>query len=168
MNRKVSIIKVSSLLFALFTALAGCLPAPYFQKEEPIPQNAWTYNYKPTFTFDITDTAVIYQTFLLIRHTQAYPYSNLWMWVNIKMPGDSIMKKERVNIMLAETNGKWLGRGMGEIWEQRLPVRFADSSINFSKKGTYQISLEQDMRINPLPEVLHVGLRVEKTGLVAR
>jgi hypothetical protein len=50
---------------------------------------------------------------------------------------------------------------MGEIYEQRMPISLGDS-VNLSKPGTYTIEMEQNMRINPLPDVLHVGLRVEK------
>lgn len=71
------------------------------------------------------------------------------------------MRKSRINIALSEQTGKWLGRGMGEIFEQRMRVSLSDS-FNFSRKGTYKISLEQNMRINPLPEVLNVGFRLEK------
>ncbi len=148
----------------LVTSMVGCLPAPYYQKEEVIPQNAWAYSFRPTFTFDITDTTVSYQASFVIRHTQAYPYSNLWMWVYVKAPGDSIPKRERVNVILAEPSGKWLGRGMGEMYEQRLPLNISDS-IKFDRKGTYKVSLEQNMRINPLPEVLNVGIRIEKDVL---
>src|ERR1035437_7081734 len=148
--------------FYLCCVLTGCLPAPYYQKQEAIPQNAWNYNFKPTFNFEITDTTVSYQAWFLIRHTQAYPYSNLWIWVYVKTPGDSIIKKERINIPLAEATGKWLGRGMGEIYEQRMQLNLQDY-INFNKKGNYQVSLEQNMRINPLPEIMDVGLRIEKT-----
>ncbi len=84
------------------------------------------------------------------------------MWMYIKTPGDSIATKARINITLAEASGKWLGRGMGEIFEQRMPISLGDS-VNLSKAGTYEVVIEQNMRINPLPEVLHVGLRVEKT-----
>ncbi len=151
------------LFFVFCFLISGCLPAPYFQKEASIPQYAWAYNYKPAFTFDITDTTAIYQSYFLIRHTQSYPYCNIWMWVYVKTPGDSIPKKERVNITLAENSGKWLGRGMGEIYEQRMKVDFSDS-IRFHKAGTYTVSMEQNMRINPLPEVLNVGFRLEKKG----
>jgi gliding motility-associated lipoprotein GldH len=149
-------------LFFTFYFLSGCLPSPHFQKEEAVPQNAWTYSYKPTFKFDIKDTTVNYQAFFLIRHTQAYPYSNIWIWVYVKTPGDSIIKKERINVPLAEPTGKWLGRGMGEIYEQRMLLNLSDF-VAFSKKGTYEVSMEQNMRINPLPEILNVGLRIEKT-----
>lgn len=151
------------LPFALICLLAGCLPAPYFQREEPIPKNLWAYNFKPTFKFDITDTTVAYQPWFLIQHTQAYPYCNLWLWVYIKTPGDTVVKKQRMNITLAEASGKWLGRGMGEIWEQRMKMNLGDS-VRLNRKGTYEIAFEQNMRINPLPDVLHVGLKVEKVG----
>ena len=154
---------LSLLAFYFLIMAAGCLPAPYFQKEESIPQYAWTYNFKPSFTFTITDTTSLYQPWFLIRHTQAYPYSNIWMWVYVKSPGDSLPRKERVNITLAENSGKWLGRGMGEIYEQRMKIEFSDS-IRFRRSGTYTVSLEQNMRINPLPEVLNVGFRLEKKG----
>jgi gliding motility-associated lipoprotein GldH len=151
-------IAVAALLMLLY---AACLPAPHYQKNEAIPNNAWDYNLRPKFTFDITDSTAVYQPYFIIRHTQAYPYNNIWMWLYIKTPGDTVATKARINIVLAEPTGRWLGRGMGEIYEQRMPISLGDS-VNLSKPGTYTIEMEQNMRINPLPDVLHVGLRVEK------
>ncbi len=150
----------SLLTFALAFNLTGCRQSPYYQRVEVIPQNAWMYNFKPTFKIDITDTTAAYLPYFIIRHTQAYPYCNIWVILNIKSPGDTVIKKERINITLAESSGKWLGNGMGEIYEQRMPISLGDS-FRFSHPGTYQISMEQNMRINPLPEILNVGFRLE-------
>ncbi len=150
-------------LFILCCLVSGCLPSPYYQKQEAVPKNEWNSNFRPIFKFEITDTASRYQTSFIIQHSQAYPYSNLWMWLYIKSPGDSIIKKERVNVVLAEPGGKWLGRGFGTIYEERVVLALGDS-VKFNRKGTYEIALEQNMRVNPLPEVLHVGMRVEKFG----
>ncbi len=98
----------------------------------------------------------------MIRHTEAYPYSNIWLWVYTKKPGDSTFKKTRVEIPLADAAGKWLGRGMGEIWEQRMPITDEGDKSILRKKGVWEIKLEQNMRVNPLPEVLQVGVRIEK------
>jgi gliding motility-associated lipoprotein GldH len=161
------IISVVCPLIITASLFMGCMHAPFvFQKEEGIPQNAWAYNFKPTFTFDITDTTADYRPFFIIRHTQSYPYCNIWVLMYIQVPGDTVVKKERVNITMAEPSGKWLGRGMGEIYEQQLQLKLGDS-VRFNKKGTYKISFEQNMRVNPLPEVLNVGFRLEKTGLTA-
>lgn len=144
--------------------LGSCVSSPYFQREEAIPQNAWQYDFKPTFKFDISDTTALYNLYFLINHTEAYPFSNIWVWIYTKEPGDSTFKKSRIEIPLAESNGKWMGRGMGELWQQEMPITRNDDPMVFNKKGTYEIRFEQNMRVNPLPEVLHVGLRVEKIG----
>lgn len=155
-----------TVLIVLFCCLlaVGCMPSPYYQREEAIPQNAWNIQYKPDFKFDIADTTAHYNLFFIIRHTNAYAYSNIWMWIYVKQPGDKSFQKFRVNIPLAEASGKWLGRGMGEIYEQYMPIAFDGMDKFFKKPGTYEIRLEQNMRVNPLPEVLNVGLRIEKNN----
>lgn len=150
------------VFFLCCSLMVACLPAPHFQKQVAIPGNEWAYNFVPQFDFGISDTTAQYRPYFIIRHTQAYPYNNIWLWVSVKGPGDTIAKRVRINVTLAEASGKWLGRGMGEIYEQRMPLSLGDS-ISFSRYGGYQIKLEQNMRVNPLPEVLHVGMRVEKT-----
>ncbi|MBC7554068.1 MAG: gliding motility lipoprotein GldH [Taibaiella sp.] len=159
-------LRIAVLCLIICAALSGCLsyPAPYYQKQEPIPKNAWNYNFRPLFKFEITDSASRYQPYFIVQHTQAYPYNNLWMWIYIKTPGDSIIKKERVNITLAAPNGQWLGRGLGAIYEERVAVDLGDS-VRFNRNGLYEIALEQNMRVNPLPEVLHIGFRLEKAAL---
>lgn len=156
--------KRTILLFALIGTLAACMPSPFYQGQEGIPHNEWKYSFKPKFTFEIKDTTAQYRPYFIIRHTQAYPYNNIWMWLRIKTPGSTTVQKTRVNVVLSEPSGKWLGRGMGEIYEQRMPISFGDS-VKLDKAGTYTVELEQNMRIDPLPEVLHVGLRIEKTTL---
>ena len=152
----------SIIFFLLISSLFyGCLPSPYYQKQEAIPQNQWKYDFNPKFKFEITDSAAIYHTYFIIQHTQAYPYSNLWLWLKVTGPGDKIAKRERLNVMMADPSGKWKGRGIGAVYEERVFLNISDS-IKFDRKGTYEVSLEQNMRVNPLPEILHVGIRVEK------
>lgn len=148
------------LVLSLF--FYGCVSSPYYQKEYSIQGNGWDNNFSPSFKFDITDTSVPYKMQFLIRHTEAYPFGNIWLIANVKKPGDTVFEKTRVEIPLAEPTGKWLGRGMGEVWEQRMPLSLQSNDTLFTTPGTWEIQLEQNMRVNPLPEVLQVGLRVEK------
>lgn len=161
MNQKRNILCGWALICILLT---GCLPSPYYQKNTPVPRAQWTYNFQPTYQFEISDTTALYNLYFIIRHTEVYPYSNIWLNIYTKMPGDSTFQQARIEIPLAEPSGKWLGRGMGDIWEQRMPITRNDGPMIFNRKGMYQIKLEQAMRINPLPEVLNIGLRVEKAG----
>lgn len=143
--------------------LAACVPGSYYQKNVSVPETAWAYDYKPTFTFEITDTNAVYRPYFLIRHTQAYPYNNIWIWLYITAPGDTIAHKARVNIPLAEASGKWMGRGMGEIYEQHMPIAL-EGDMKINRAGTYKVQIEQNMRVDPLPEVLNVGWSVHKVA----
>jgi gliding motility-associated lipoprotein GldH len=152
------------LFCILLQLLSGCISSPYFQQTAPIPKYAWSYDYKPTFKFNIEDTNYLYQTYFIIRHTQGYPFSNIWLLVDVKFPEDVAVRHERVNIQMAEPSGKWLGRGIGEIYEQRLLLKLSDSLL-FRRKGTYEVAFRQNMRVNPLPEIMDIGIRVEKTNM---
>ena len=152
----------SLLITACFLLLASCRPSPQYQEHFNIPGSTWDAAYQPQFHFTIDDTAAAYQIFLLIRHTDAYPFSNIWLNMNSKAPGDTTWGKARVEVPLAAPSGQWLGRGAGELWEQRVPITSPSKPAFFPKKGEYTVRLMHDMRRNPLPEVLTIGLRLEK------
>ncbi|NIG52475.1 gliding motility lipoprotein GldH [Chitinophaga sp. Cy-1792] len=149
----------------LFLLAAACKPPKMdaYEKNLEIPGHDWAYDYKPSFEvkFEPEDTAWLYNIYVNVRHTAAYPYSNLWLLVGTQYPGDSIPQSQRVELPLAEASGKWLGSGIDDIYEHRVPIQ---RNAIFDKPGTYKISFEQNMRQNPLPNVMNVGLRIEKAG----
>jgi len=140
---------------------SGCRPSPQFQDHFAIPGGAWNHDYQPKFKFQIDDTAAAYQLSLLIRHTDAYPFSNIWINMDTQSPNDTTWGKMRIEIPLAAPSGQWLGRGAGEIYEQRVAITSLSKPAHFSKKGIYTIRLSHDMRRNPLPEILTIGLQLE-------
>lgn len=168
-------------------SVASCMPSPYYQQSYSVPGSAWGYNFAPGFRFELPDTSANYDTYFIIRHTKAYPYSNIWVKLNVKRPGDSTFNSVRLELPLTAPSGQFGGRHMGEIYEQRCQFTL-DQIIGISKqansildqklvvsvqgkpvmsqKGIYEIKIEQDMRENPLPEVLQVGLRIERRGIV--
>lgn len=149
--------------------VAGCTASPVYQRQEPIPQTQWQSAFKPVFYFDVSDTLATYNLYFLIRHTEAYPFSNIWLRFSIKGPHDSVAKVQQLEIPLAQDNGRWYGRQMSEIWEQRMPVATEKGpNILFPEAGRYTIQLEHLMRTNPLPEVMNVGIRVEKRGVAQK
>lgn len=155
---------ISSLLFVALLSLSfACnIPSPNYQKQFAIPTTQWDYSFKPVFKIEIKDTAAKYRMYLLIRHDEAYPFANIWFRLNEKTPGEKEYKEgERLNKILADVEGKWLGKGVGGIWEHKIPLT-SKESIKFDQVGIYEIQMEQLMRTNPLPSVLNIGLIVEK------
>lgn len=162
------------LLFIIAVVfLSACQPSPQYQKHVTIPAKGWNAAHEPEFKVTVTDTNADYQLFFLIRHTNAYPFSNIWLKFKTKMPGDSVFQDQRFEVTLASPTavlpdgslgGGWLGRGMGEIWEQRMALNSIQQPVHFTKAGEYIFRLSQDMRVDPLPEIIQVGLRMEKLG----
>lgn len=132
-----------------------------FEKNVSIPKHEWKWDYTPEINFSISDTSSLYNIYISIRHTEAYEYRNLWLFVSTKLPGDTAYKKERIELPLQSPDGKWISAtGMDDIWEHRI-LLFKE--VSFKKQGTYSIQLEQNMRDNPLLHIMNAGVRIEKT-----
>jgi gliding motility-associated lipoprotein GldH len=71
------------------------------------------------------------------------------------------MLAEKYDLTLATNEKGWLGSGMDDIYEHRIPLKATSWAI-FKKPGNYTFTLEQIMREDPLNNVLAVGLRIEK------
>lgn len=151
-----------SILAILILTLIACVKGATYEKNHAFPNHSWKTNEEVTFEFDILDTTKNYQLFLMMRHTEAYPFSNIWLRVRTTLPNGQELPVRNTEIPLAETSGKWLGRGMNEIWEHKMPLTRNGAPMHFNQIGRYKMSFRQIMRRNPLPEVMSIGLHVER------
>jgi gliding motility-associated lipoprotein GldH len=93
-----------------------------------------------------------------VRNTSLYPMSNLYLFITTIAPsGHSI--RDTVEVILADEKGKWLGSGLGDIWDLQ---QLYKENVRFAQQGRYIFEYEQAMRTEKLPFILDVGLRVEK------
>ncbi|WP_190277376.1 gliding motility lipoprotein GldH [Taibaiella lutea] len=157
---------IKAFVFPLMIAvsmLSSCgMKTAYYQKQVPVPSAAWAAKFMPEFKLEIKDTTANHYCFLLFRHDEAYPNSNLWLRLKIKGPGEKTFKDgPKLEVPLADASGVWQGKGMGGIWEHKI---FMDPKAmpQFKQPGIYEIRIEQLMRMDPLPSVLNVGLMVEE------
>ena len=150
---------LKSLLAASFLCLIqACTTIDLYEKTVTIPGHAWKSNFKPDFEFTIKDTTSQYKVFLVLRHNEKYSFSNLYINLYVKGPGqDSTVKIQR-DLTLATNEKGWLGSGMDDIYEHRIALTEKQSL----KAGTYTFTLEQIMREDPLQNVLNAGIRLEK------
>lgn len=150
--------------------LSSCTKINLYEKVVPVPAHQWQSSFKPQFTFDIKDTTVPYQIYILLRHNNQYKYNNIWINLWGKAQADTAQKLA-LELPLASKEG-WLGTGMDDLFEHRIHVgneaaRFpfmkpTEEGFYFTKPGTYTFTVEQIMREDPLPYVWNVGLRLEK------
>ena len=145
-------------LIAFCVLFGSCITVDVFEKNVPIPGHAWSSQFKPEISFDVKDTLSKYNIYVVVRHTDAYQYNNIWVNIYTQLPGDT-MKRQRLDLRLATDDKGWLGSGMDDIYEHRILIAPQQS---LKRAGEYRFKLENIMREEPLLYVLDVGIRVEK------
>lgn len=144
----------------LLLLMASCDPTRIYDDNKLIPGDLWYYKNAVPFDVQVKDTTKLYNVYVNVRVSSDYKYSNLFMWVNTTNP-DKKTDQRRVEIKLADETGKWLGKGLGDIYDYQFPVF---QRIKFPNSGFYRFELEQNMREDTLAYVKAVGVRIEEAA----
>ena len=150
-------LRISALLFLLATVF-GCEQSRVFDKNLSIGKDGWAYGDALHFEVYVNDTSYSYNMFVNVRHTDEFPYNNLWINLSTTLP-DQTVTQSKVDVELSAPDGTWTGNCVDGICYNTVLIQ---KNFRFPKEGKYQFTLEQDMRMNPIPNVLDVGIRVEK------
>jgi len=145
-------------LVLIVTIAVSCKSIDLYEKTADIPGHAWDNSFRPSFDFNIKDTTGLYQVYLVLRHTEKYRYTNIYLNLYIQPPGQDTSIRIQRDLTLATNAEGWLASGMDDIYEHR--IKLGDPQT--LKAGNYKFTLEQIMRENPLQYVLNAGIRVEK------
>jgi gliding motility-associated lipoprotein GldH len=148
-------------LIVLLTVIAtGCDRNRVFEKNLRIPDAEWINTNVPYFNVTISDTATAHNIYVNVRNSGKYRYSNLYLFITTKAPNGNILR-DTLDVILANDRGKWLGKGIGDIYFNQVPYK---RNIRFPYRGIYTFEIEQAMREDTLSGIMDVGLRVEKAG----
>lgn len=143
------------LLVAGFTS---CTQADLYERLKNVPGGEWKAGEKLSFSLLVEDTTIGYNLFASVRHTNLYPYRNIWLRMGLQMPGADTTTYQDFELPLAD-NEKWLGTGLNDVYDRR--VRLFGAPQRFSKTGTVIFTLQHIMRDDPLPGILQSGIRLE-------
>ena len=151
--------KSISLIISIFcfVLLFSCNSDVVFEKYEQIPGKEWKKYGKINFEVEISDTVNFHNLFINIRNLANYPYKNMFLFIKTTSPNNYFIK-DTFECILADDRGKWLGRGLGDIWDNKILYK---ENIRFSITGTYKFEFEQAMRID-LPSIEDVGFSIEQ------
>jgi len=147
-----SLILISALL------MISCNSNIVFTDSFSMEDNVWRLTSIPVYNVTVTDTASANDIFFSVRTGSSYPFRNIFLFVTTTSPdGKSIT--DTLEYQLADEKGRWLGKGLGDINELRLPYK---TNIFFPVTGTYRIRVQHGMRAEDLKGVYDFSLRVEK------
>lgn len=146
------------LTFGAVFLLEACDSKRIYEENIEIPNGVWNSANKAKFEVEIKDTLSAHNFYINVRNTGAYPYSNLYLFLETEFP-DKVYAKDTIECILADNSGRWLGDGSGDIWDNQILFK---KGVRFRKAGKYVFTLEQAMRVPNLPMIMDVGMRIEK------
>lgn len=149
-------IKHSFLLTAVLMLLLSCggtdEQVQMASVGETWPKNSWQ-----KFEFNITEAQQPKNIIFVVRNNNDYPYSNIRLIVKAMGP-NKFAATDTLNYILAEPNGRWLGAGFGETKETLFQYKL---NQRFPADGRYSFQVQQAMRMDSLPGIEDIGIKIE-------
>ena len=116
----------------------------------PLSPDGWDRCDTVWFDADVQfDETMAYQYRIGIRHSDSYPYRDIWLKAG----------RDTLHIHLADGEGRWKGNGIGETHLLELPVNLYAPEDTSGRIGVIHL-----MQHNPLPGVSHIGLCLMKAA----
>ena len=146
--RDLIITTISSVL------LASCGVHTQYSEFRTLPVAGWEADSALTYTFDAGAIESPCDILLCIRHTERYPYQNMWLFCSMDNDSTTILT-DTLEFYLADDRGRWLGNGGLKLYE--MPVLFAEN-YQLPDSGLCTFTIRQGMRDASLRGVRDVGL----------
>ena len=149
------------LIIVAVVVYESCTTGAVYENYLEIQGQSWGINEMAKFDAPIEDTLSNYDVFIHVRNLSKYENRNLWLFVKTTAPNGAFVK-DTFEIYLADDRGKWLGKGWGDVYDNKIPYK---SNIRFPLQGDYTFELVQAMRVEELKYITDVGISIEKSSL---
>ncbi len=134
-------------------ALSACSSRTVYSRFIPIPSEQWHMDSIARFDYAISDTTTDYRVLVYVRHTERYPYQNMWLFL-----GDST-RQDTIEFYLADDRGRWLGDQRHGFIE--MPVLY-EEHVHYADTGMYRLEIAHGMRDSLLRGITDIGVEVVK------
>lgn len=147
-------------VFFAIIIFASCDSKRVFEENKEIPDGIWNRSNMVSLETQITDINQAYNVYINIRNAGTYQFNNVFIFFTTHFPNGK-MSKDTVECVIADQTGKWLGSGLGDIWDNQILFK---KNVRFPIAGKYNFDFEQGMRDDNLPFIMDVGMRIEKAS----
>lgn len=113
-----------------------------FDDSVAVKEKGWDINDIKVLTVTISDISSVNNLHINLRNTTDYRYSNILFFLETEYPNQKV-SKDTIECILAAPDGKWLGKGMGKIKDNRILFK---KGVRFPLKGVYKFRFQQAMR----------------------
>lgn len=145
--------------FVVCAFLSSCDEGAVYYRFHPIKNNNWNKQVAVNFLIDSlsVDPDKRYDVVLEIVNNNQYPFQNIWLLVQQNIT-DTTFVSDTVEITLADSQGKWLGKGSAGLYQLSVPYK---TSITLDSTRAYLVRIRQVMKDNPIKGIEKVGLLVK-------
>ena len=142
--------------------LLSCSSKNVFSDYRALQGAKWHQDSVLRFDLTVPDSTKIYNLFLDVRNEGRYPYSNLFLFIKMIPPAGKVVN-DTVELTLANPGGKWLGYGLGDLYDMKYPYKQATF---FPTAGYYRFEVRQGMRTEDgvLKGIHDFGITLERSN----
>jgi len=146
------------LLLLMLVAQLACDSNRIYEKNIDFKSRTWDADSMANFNFNILNAEQSYDIYYNVRNSLSYPFQNLYITYYLRDSLGDLLQSELVNFQLfhAQT-GEPQGKGIGDIYSHQFKLI---EDYQFAQSGLYQLQIEQYMRMDSLPEVISIGVKV--------
>ena len=159
--------KIFALWIICGMIFISCHQNSTFDRYTSLP-SGWAKDQSISYQFDVSDTIQNHNLFLKIRTTETYPFSNLFLLVDMRYPNGQL-QKDTLEYLMANPDGTMLGDGYTTNKEHKLWYRGHSKPFVFPQIGPYTITiahanreLGQEQGVQLLNGIIDVGFSIEK------
>ncbi|MDA0194637.1 MAG: gliding motility lipoprotein GldH [Bacteroidetes bacterium] len=150
-------ILITCLLFGVFS----CDSSRVYEENAVLETPYWVKGQSLEFQFAIDDKSSNHDLIFNIRNSLSYPFQNIYIqYILSDSLNQEMMAEMKEFYLFDQKTGEPLGDGLGDLFDNSFPLY---EGYSFKNTGRYSIKLEQFMRIDSLPMILSVGIRVQKS-----
>lgn len=154
MSRLLSVIATSVFLAMILAACSDRHTA--FGRFTPVPHGGWAYG----DTLDIVAASLVKgpverRMHIGVVHSPDYPYRSLVL--EVTYPDGKQLRRDTVNIELADAYGSWTGSGMGPSYQAEALV-----TQRAAIPDSCRITVRQVMRVDTLRGVTSIGILIDE------
>ena len=156
-KNKTSLLKSLILLF-IASFYTACDEQTVYHSFQSLPTEGWQRNDTLFFNVSVADSATLYNVSVEVRNRNNYPYQNLPLLIYYDSPEVPNIKRDTLELRLADNAGIWLGDGWGGLYQSTLPAGF----IRIGKAGEYRFKIIHLLPDEVLPGINDVGIKLKR------
>jgi gliding motility-associated lipoprotein GldH len=145
-------------LLLLFILLTACDSNTMYHSFLHLPKEGWKKSDTLTFKAPITDSLATFRVSVEVRNRDNYPYSNLYLFISHNTQDSTAFVTDTVKYTLADKTGKWLGTGLGDLFQSACSYTF----VAPRRSGNLIFKVAHGMSDNNLVGINDIGLEIKR------